>query len=151
MNIESAAFKNGEYIPNQYTCKGVDISPEIKWSDLPKNTRSLVLIMDDPDAPMGTWVHWVVYNIPANVKSLNEEFSKKAILDDGTAQGMTSFRRIGYGGPCPPPGPAHRYFFKLYALDTVLDLPPGVIKGEVEKAMEGHIIESAEIMGLFKR
>jgi Raf kinase inhibitor-like YbhB/YbcL family protein len=151
LELWSTAFKNGEFIPARYTGRGEDVSPSLSWSGAPKETRSFVLIMDDPDAPMGTWVHWVVYNIPANIRRLEENVPPKAVLDNATTQGVTSFRRIGYGGPNPPPGPAHRYFFKLYAIDIKLDLPPGAIKSVVIRAIKGHVLEEAQLEGLFKR
>ena len=151
LELRSSAFKNGEFIPIRYTGKGEDVSPPLNWRGAPEETRSFVLIMDDPDAPMGTWVHWVVYNIPAHAKGLEENVPPNAVLNDGTTQGITSFRRIGYGGPSPPPGPAHRYFFKLYAIDIKLDLPPGAIKNTVIGAMKGHVLQEAQLKGLFKR
>ncbi len=152
MELRSPAFKNGETIPVKYTCDGEDISPALSWSGAPAGTKSFVLIMDDPDAPMGTWIHWVVYNIPANVNSLPENVPPEKKLKDGTLQGKNSWGRIGYGGPCPPPPTgAHRYFFKLYAIDKILPLGPGATKKEVLKAIEGHILGKAELMGRYKR
>ena len=150
INIESSAFKEGEMIPSKYTCDGVNISPPLKWRIPPEGTKSLVLISDDPDAPMGTWVHWVVYNIPASVKELSENIPHSDILDNGATQGITDFRKIGYGGPCPPSG-THRYFFKLYALDTMLSLGPGAAKKQVVDAMEGHVLAEGQLMGKYKR
>ena len=150
MEIKSSAFKEGEMIPKQYTCDGADISPPLSWSNTPNGTKSFALVCDDPDAPMGTWVHWVMYNIPENVNHLPENVRHDKKLLDGTLQGITDFRRTGYGGPCPPGG-THRYYFKLYALDKMLDLAPGVTKEELLKAMEGHIITQAQLMGKYKR
>jgi len=150
--LTSAAFKDGAPIPAKYTCDGVDVSPPLAWSGAPAGTRSVALIADDPDAPGGTWVHWVLYNLPAEVSDLPENIAKVESLDLGGArQGRNDFRRPGYGGPCPPPGPAHRYFFKLYALDTRLELKAGAQKKDVEAALEGHALGSAQLMGTYAR
>lgn len=149
--IESFSFKNGSYIPKKYTCAGKDISPHFLWRDIPSGTKSLVLICDDPDAPFKTWVHWVIFNIPADVRELPEGVSSQELKVKGIIQGRNDFGNIGYGGPCPPPGKPHRYFFKLYALDSLLSLEEGASKQEVLKKMQGHIIEKTEIMGLFKK
>ena len=150
--LSSSAFKDGEPIPGKYTCDGVDLSPPLAWSGAPAGTRSFALIADDPDAPGGTWVHWVLYNLPAEVPELPENIAKVEALDLGGArQGRNDFRRPGYGGPCPPPGPAHRYFFKLYALDTRLELKAGAQKKDVEAAMEGHVLGTAQLMGTYAR
>ena len=142
--LTSTAFSDGAAIPAQYTCDGVDVSPPLAWSGPPPGSGSLALIADDPDAPAGTWVHWVLYNLPADVSELPENIAKVESLDLGGArQGRNDFRHPGYGGPCPPPGPAHRYFFKLYALDTRLELKAGAQKKDVEAAMEGHVLGSA--------
>ena len=152
LEIESPAFKNGEKIPEVYTCDGKDISPKLIFRQIPARAKTLVLIMDDPDAPMGTWVHWVVYNIPVSVKELQKDFPKKALLSNGTIQGKNSWGKIGYGGPCPPkPTGEHRYFFKLYAIDTVLNLPQGATKQEVLKAIKEHIVAQAVLMGRYSR
>jgi len=150
--LTSAAFKDGAPIPAKYTCDGVDVSPPLAWSGAPAGTRSVALIADDPDAPGGTWVHWVLYNLPAEVSDLPENIAKVESLDLGGArQGRNDFRRPGYGGPCPPPGPAHRYFFKLYALDTRLELKAGAQNKDVEAAVEGHALGSAQLMGTYAR
>jgi len=150
--LTSAAFRDGAPIPGKYTCDGGDVSPPLTWSGAPAGTRSVALIADDPDAPGGTWVHWVLYNLPAEVSELPENIAKVESLDLGGArQGRNDFRRPGYGGPCPPPGPAHRYFFKLYALDTRLELKAGAQKKDVEAALEGHALGSAQIMGTYAR
>ncbi len=150
--LTSAALKDGATIPGKYTCDGVDVSPPLAWSGAPAGTRSFALIADDPDAPGGTWVHWVLYNLPAEVSELPENIAKVESLDLGGArQGRNDFRRPGYGGPCPPPGPAHRYFFKLYALDMRLELKAGAQKKDVEAAMEGHVLGSAQLMGTYAR
>ena len=151
LEIESSAFKAGEFIPKKYSCQGEDVSPPLNWSGAPEGTRSFLLIRDDPDAPMGTWVHWLVYDIPVGTTSLPENVSKAPTLENGAKQGNTSFGRVGYGGPCPPPSKPHRYFFKLYALDSTLGLRPGIKKEELLKAMEGHILAETQLMGLYKR
>jgi len=150
MTVESTAFGEGEFIPSKYTCDGENVSPPLSWSEPPESTRSLVLISDDPDAPMGTWVHWVVYNIPPDVRGFPERMPSSPVLPDGTLQGKTDFGTTGYGGPCPPSG-IHRYFFKVYALDTVLDLKEGATKKQVVRAMEGHVIAQGRLMGKYKR
>lgn len=150
MELKSEAFKPGEMIPTKYTCDGPDVSPSLTWSDPPAGTKSFALISDDPDAPVGTWVHWVMWNIPADARALEENVPKKESLPNETKQGTTDFRRIGYGGPCPPSG-THRYFFKLYALDTTLNLPASTTKKDLEKAMQGHILAQAELMGKYRR
>lgn len=151
MHLESPAFQAGQSIPKEFTCEGADHSPVLHWSNTPENTRSFALIVDDPDAPSGTWVHWVVYNLPATTQSLPQGVTKSEKLQGGGVQGMNDFKRIGYGGPCPPPGKPHRYFFKLYALDTELNLKPGAKKAEVEQAMRGHILANAELIGTYGR
>lgn len=150
MQLISSAFKNGEPVPTRYTCDGMDVSVPLSWTDPPVGTESFALIMDDPDAPMGTWVHWVLYNIPAGTRELPEGVKPDATLADGSRHGQNSWKRLGYGGPCPPRG-THRYFFKLYALDTVLDLAPGATKETLLKAMAGHILAQVELMGTYRR
>ena len=149
--ITTTAFSNGGTIPKNYTCDGPDLSPPLTWKDPPAGTQSFALITDDPDAPAGTWVHWVIYNIPSTTKELPEGVQKTEKLPDGTLQGRNDFRKIGYGGPCPPPGKPHRYFFKLYALDTKLSLKPGATKAELESAMKGHTLGQTEIMAKYGR
>ncbi|MBL7065622.1 MAG: YbhB/YbcL family Raf kinase inhibitor-like protein [Anaerolineae bacterium] len=148
--LTSPAFAHGEPIPHQYTCDGEDISPPLRWSDPPQGAQSLALIADDPDAPVGTWVHWVLYNLPAETRGLPEDVPPDADLPDGSRHGRNSWRRLGYGGPCPPGG-THRYFFKLYALDTVLDLAPGASKKQLLQTIEGHVLAQAELMGVYAR
>lgn len=149
--IKSSAFNEGEIIPKKYTCDGQDLSVPLTWTDPPARTQSFALIADDPDAPMGTWVHWVLYDLPAETRQLPEGVPKQETLKDGTKQGMTDFRRIGYGGPCPPSGPAHRYFFKLYAVDRKIGLPPGATKRQVLDTIKGHTLGEAQLMGRYKR
>ena len=144
MNITSSAFAHTERIPRKYTCQGNDINPPLSWTGVPQGTQSLVLIVDDPDAPRGTWVHWVVWNIPADTKMIAKGNEPEGI------QGKTDFGTTGYGGPCPPSG-IHRYFFKIYALDVSLNLREGSTKKDLENAMKGHIMEKAELVGLYKR
>lgn len=150
MSIElvSSAFSNMKPIPVKYTCDGQDVSPPLKWSGIPQNAKSIVLIVDDPDAPKGTWVHWVLYDIPPGVDSLSENQPRTDTLSSGAKQGLTDFKRIGYGGPCPPSG-THRYFFKIYALDTILNLSAGKTKKEIENAIKDHIISQGELVGTY--
>lgn len=145
--IKSSAFNEGGSIPSQYTCDGEDISPPLSWQDEPKNTKSFVLIVDDPDAPVGNWVHWILFNIPEAIHELSENLSS---LPNGAQFGKNSWEKSTYGGPCPPNG-EHRYFFKLYALDTLLNLPAGATKSQIESAMRGHIIATAKLLGKYKR
>jgi hypothetical protein len=154
LTITSPAFSNQDEIPTQYTCDGKDISPALEWSGIPDGTQSLALIVDDPDAPdpkapQMTWVHWVLYNIPPNASGLPENVASSN-LPEGTLEGINDWKRTGYGGPCPPIG-RHRYFHKLYALDTVLSDLGGPTKADLEKAMEGHILEKAELIGTYQR
>lgn len=149
--LTSTAFTEGGPIPAQYTCDGTDISPPLKWSNVPPGTRSLALICDDPDAPAGTWVHWVLYGLPPTVTELSEGVPTTEATVNGAKQGLNDFRRIGYGGPCPPPGGPHRYFFKLYALDTALNLKARATKPELRRVMEGHILAEGQLMGTYKR
>jgi len=150
IKITSSAFNEGELIPKKYTCDNANVSPPLEWSGVPQNANSLALICDDPDAPMGTWVHWVIYNIPANINKLPENVPTDKVLKNGTLQGANDFLKIGYGGPCPPSG-THRYFFKIYALDSVPDLKPGATKNKLLKAMNGHVIAEGQLMGKYKR
>ena len=150
LSLTSRAFQEGESIPAAYTCEGQDISPPLAWTDPPAGTKSVALISDDPDAPGKTWVHWVMYNIPPSVHQLPEAFPPDQEQADGTRQGLTDFGRVGYGGPCPPSG-MHRYFFTLYAIDTILALPSGATKSQVEAAMKGHILAQAYLMGTYRR
>jgi len=150
MELKSSAFQAGHMIPSTFTCDGRDISPPLSWSDPPAGTVNFALISDDPDAPMGTWVHWVIWNIPASIHTLEENLPKTASLQNGAQQGTTDFHRVGYGGPCPPSG-THRYYFKLYALDTTLNLPSSTTKKDLEQAIRGHILAQAELMGTYRR
>jgi len=150
LSITSPAFKNGSSIPAEYTCISKDVSPALAWNKPPAGTKSFALIMDDPDAPGGTWVHWVIYNIPASARGLSEAAPIKAQLTDGSLNGINSWGNLGYGGPCPPSG-THRYFFKLYALDLMLDLPSGENKQKLLSTMQDHILAQGELMGTFSK
>ncbi|MCH8304916.1 MAG: YbhB/YbcL family Raf kinase inhibitor-like protein [Candidatus Marinimicrobia bacterium] len=151
LTISSSAFNEGDRIPDKYTCEGEDISPQLSWSDTPEGTKSFTLICDDPDAPMGTWDHWLIYNIPADSEGLSEAVPTDESLTDGSKQGLNSWEKKSYGGPCPPPGDPHRYFFKLYALDTMLTLTGDADKSTLENAMQEHILAEAQLMGTFSR
>lgn len=148
ISLTSSAFQQNQPIPADYSCKGRDVSPALDWGEPPSATKSFALIMDDPDAPMGTWVHWVIFNIPAGSRGLAEGVPAGGKLADGSLQGNNSSRNQGYNGPCPPSG-THRYFFKLYALDLVLDLNAGATKEQLLAAMQGHILAQGELMGTF--
>jgi Raf kinase inhibitor-like YbhB/YbcL family protein len=148
--LTSTAFRFGETIPINYTCDGDDVSPPLKWTGSPEGTVSYALIADDPDAPAGTWDHWVLFNIPASTDTLEELFPFTPEIPDGTRTGRNSWGRFGYNGPCPPSG-THRYFFSLYALDTVLDLEAGATSRQLRQAMEGHILKQTVLMGEYSR
>jgi Raf kinase inhibitor-like YbhB/YbcL family protein len=150
IDIQSPAFQEGGAIPNLYTCKGKNISPPLSWSGVPAGTASIALIVEDPDAPKGTYIHWVVFNLPPDSKGLPEAVPAGAKLSNGAMQGLTSGRKNGYLGPCPPSG-THRYFFKIYALDKKLDLKSGVTKSELLKAMNGHVLAEGQWMGVFSK
>ncbi len=145
LTISSSAFSHGEAIPARYTCNGADASPPLVIGKIPPTARSLALIMDDPDAPAGTWVHWVVWNIPVQTREILEN-----TLPPGASQGRNGWKRNSYGGPCPPSG-THRYFFRLYALDTSLQLTSSATKADLERAMQGHILAKGELMGTYRR
>ncbi|MFQ5890508.1 MAG: YbhB/YbcL family Raf kinase inhibitor-like protein [Gemmatimonadota bacterium] len=151
ISITSSAFEDGASIPVRYTCDGQDLSPPLSWTGAPEGTVTFALIGDDPDAPVGTWVHWVLYDIPADVAELPEGLPTTPTVLQGARQGRNDFRRIGYGGPCPPRGAPHRYFFKLYALDATLTLPDGAEKKDVVRAMEGHILAQGQLVGMYRR
>src|SRR5437667_4828602 len=152
-SLSSAAFKEGAAIPGKHTCAGADVSPPLVWSGAPPGTAAFALIADAPDAPAGTWVHWVLYDIAPTLSAIPENVVKVETLKElgGAAQGKNDFRRLGYGGPCPPPGKPHRYFFKLYALNAWLGLSPGATKTNVERAMDGRVLATAQLMGTFGR
>lgn len=150
MEILSSAFDEGAMIPDKFTCDDIDISPPLKWSSVPDGTKTFAIICDDPDAPMGTWVHWVIYNLPIDINKLSENIPPLQILTNGAKQGRNDFGKIGYVGPCPPSS-THRYYFKIYALAEELMVEAGITKSELLKAMEGHILSEGQLMGRYKR
>ena len=150
LNLASTAFGQGEPIPINFSCDGSDISPPLQWDAPPAGTQSFALIVDDPDAPVGTWVHWVLYDLPAESRDLPEAVPPDAELPAGGLHGQNSWKRLGYGGPCPPSG-THRYFFKLYTLDIALGLESGAAAEQVRKAMGGHVLAEGELMGTYSR
>ncbi len=149
--LTSSAFQEGQPIPKKYTGEGQDISPPLQWTDPPADTKSFALICDDPDAPKGTWVHWVAWNIPAQTRSLPEGVPGQKKLESGITQGNNSWPKLGYGGPMPPPGKPHRYYFKLYALDAEVQLEPGATKEVLLNAVKGHTLAEAQLMGTYQR
>lgn len=151
LTITSPAFNEGEPIPARHTCEGSDVSPPLQWKGAPPGTKNYALICDDPDAPAGTWVHWVIYGLPAKTMELHENVPMTETLRDGGRQGVNDFKRVGYGGPCPPPGKPHRYFFTLYALDVELTLKPRATRKELLQAVQGHVIAKGSLMGTYKR
>ena len=150
MQLTSKAFKEGGAIPKKYTCEGGDVSPPLEWTSVPDEAMTLALISDDPDASNGVWVHWVLYNIPAHIMEIPENLPREGQLENGTMQGQNDFKKIGYGGPCPPSG-IHRYVFKIYALDKELDLAPGATNKQLLQAMEGHILDRAQFLGTYSK
>ncbi|HUH63678.1 MAG TPA: YbhB/YbcL family Raf kinase inhibitor-like protein [Terracidiphilus sp.] len=151
LTLTSSAFASGAAIPPQFTCKGHDVSPALEWSGAPANVAGFAVIMDDPDAPAGTWVHWVLWDLPASAHSLPQGVPKREQVSDGARQGRNSFGKIGYGGPCPPAGQTHRYFFRLYALDAKPDLAAGADRDALDAAMKGHVLAQGEYMGTFHK
>ena len=151
IHLACSAFAEGAPIPAKYTCDGPNLSPPLTWRDVPANTRSFALICDDPDAPAGVWVHWVLYNLPPATLELAEGLPTTESIPGGGKQGVNDFRRLGYGGPCPPRGNPHRYFFKLYALDVELSLPSRATKQDVVRGMQGHILAEGQLMGTYRR
>jgi Raf kinase inhibitor-like YbhB/YbcL family protein len=149
--LKSSSLKEGEMIDEKYTCDGIDISIPLNWSDPPEGTKSFALTADDPDAPSGTWVHWILYDLPADARGLAEGIPPRKTLDSGAKQGINDFRRVGYGGPCPPTGPAHRYVFTLYALNRMIALDAGLTKHELLRAIRGHVLAQAQLVGIYKR
>ena len=149
--VSSSAFQEGGVIPTEYTCEGQDVSPPLAWDEPPAGTQSLVLIVDDPDAPVGVFTHWVLFNIPSNSRDLPEALPTQAQLPSGAQQGKNDFGRLGYGGPCPPPGRPHRYRFTVYALDQPLELTAGALKKQVLDAMQGHILAQGQLTGTYQR
>lgn len=151
MKITSSVFADGQTIPKQYTADGNNVSPPLSWIGAPEKTKSFALICDDPDAPVGTWIHWVAYDIPASVHALNEAVPPQAVLKQGGKHGTSSFKTLGYGGPAPPAGKVHHYYFKLYALDSELGMKPGATKQEVLDGMKGHVLAEAQMIGTYSR
>jgi Raf kinase inhibitor-like YbhB/YbcL family protein len=151
LTLTSSAFRDGESIPVRHTCDGEDLSPPLGWTGAPVETRTFALVCDDPDAPRGTWVHWLIWNLPADAVELGQGVPPPPELPSGARQGINDGGDLGYGGPCPPPGKPHRYFFRLYALDTALNLPPGVQGPDLEAAMAGHILAEGTTMGIYER
>ncbi len=154
-SLTSPAFPDGGRIDKKYTCDGADVSPPLTWKDAPAGTKSFALIMDDPDAPPGNWVHWVIYNVPGDSKGLEERVPRNESLPNGAKQGacwgVSDFSRVGYFGPCPPPGKPHGYFFDIFALDTTLNLPPKATRFDLQKAIMGHVLGEAKMMGTYGR
>jgi Raf kinase inhibitor-like YbhB/YbcL family protein len=146
--LTSTAFDGGKPIPKKHTCEGANLSPPLRWKDPPAGTKSFALVADDPDAPAGTWTHWVLYDLPASVSELAEGVPADAKLANGGKQGLNDFRKTGYGGPCPPPGKPHRYFFRL---DAPIALAPNATKDAVLQATKGHVLGHAELMGTYQR
>ncbi len=151
LKVQSSAFTEGSSIPAKHTCDGADVSPAVSWFGVPAEAKSLALICHDPDAPAGDWVHWVLFDLPSSLTQLPEGVPKEAELKGGGRQGMNDFSRIGYNGPCPPRGPAHRYYFTLYALDKMLGLPAKATRDEVLRAAKGHVLAEAQLMGRYAR
>ena len=149
--VTSSSFRDGDAIPVRYTCDGENVSPPLSWDMVPEGSGALVLVMDDPDAPRGTFTHWVLYDIPPGTRELPEAIPPRDALDDGARHGRNDFGKLGYGGPCPPPGAPHHYRFTLYAVDAPLGLAPGVTKQEVTNALDGHTIGSARLVGTYGR
>ncbi len=151
LNLTSSVFENGGYIPDRYTCDGKNYSPPLTWNQVPKGTKSFVLIVDDPDAPVGTWVHWIVYSVPSDLKGLEENIDKEKLNSSGAKAGKNDFGRIGYGGPCPPSGQTHKYLFKLYALDQDITIEEGATKSEIINQIQGRIISETKLIGFYQR
>jgi Raf kinase inhibitor-like YbhB/YbcL family protein len=151
LQLSSSDFSHGGKIPVTHTCDGEDRSPVLAWTGVPVETRSFALIADDPDAPRGTWVHWLLYNLPAEACELEAGVPPHPELPSGARQGINDSGDVGYGGPCPPPGKPHRYFFRLHALDTVPNLPPGVNRADLEQAIAGHVLAAGTLMGTYER
>jgi Raf kinase inhibitor-like YbhB/YbcL family protein len=151
ITLSSTAFHEGQAIPARYTADGEDVSPPLSWTGVPGSTQSLALVCEDPDAPRGIWTHWVLFNLLPSAEALEEDVPPQATLPDGSVQGTNDFKRLGYGGPSPPPGKPHRYYFKLFALDTTLPLSPGASRQQVLDAMKGHVLGQAQLMGTYGR
>jgi len=151
MEISSPSFRDGESLPLDITCGGPGLSPKLDWKGIPETTKSLAVVCDDPDAPRGTWTHWVIYSLPPSGSGLESGLPPAATLPGGVLQGTNDYGKVGYDGPCPPPGKPHRYYYRLYALDILLELPSGARRAELQTAMRGHILAEASLMGTFRR
>lgn len=151
MRLQCGDFQTNGEIPLKFACQGEDVSPALAWDGVPREAASLALLCEDPDAPGGMWVHWVAFDLPANLTGLPEAVPRRAEIPGGGLQGVNDFGRPGYGGPCPPFGPQHRYFFRLYALDRNVNLGPQASRGDLLKAMEGHVLAQCELMGRYQR
>jgi len=151
LELVSGDFRHGERIPERFTCDGEDLSPTLAWHGVPVETRSFALVCDDPDAPRGTWVHWLLYNLPAEAAELGAGVPRLPELPSRARQGINDSGDLGYGGPCPPAGKPHRYFFRLHALDSLLHLPPGISRPDLEQAMAGHVLAVGTLMGTYER
>ncbi|MFZ0886855.1 MAG: YbhB/YbcL family Raf kinase inhibitor-like protein [Candidatus Binataceae bacterium] len=149
--VESAAFAQGAAIARVHTCEGADTSPPLSWKGVPASAKTIALIVDDPDAPRGTWVHWVIFDLPANITRLDEGVAKTATPANGAHQGVNDFGRLGYNGPCPPPGSPHHYHFRLFALDSALSLPSTATAADLRTASKGHVLATGELIGTFGR
>jgi Raf kinase inhibitor-like YbhB/YbcL family protein len=150
IKVKSTVFGEGNPIPKRYTCDDLNVSPPLEMSGVPESAKSLAVICEDPDAPSGVWTHWVIFNIPPESKTLPEGVEMHELFEDGSKQGLNDSGRVGYSGPCPPGG-THRYYFRVYALDSKLDLPPRISKQELLNAMEGHVLDKGQLMGLYSR
>jgi Raf kinase inhibitor-like YbhB/YbcL family protein len=151
LQLTCPSFKPGDDIPVEFTCDGADVSPMLTWNDPPQGTQSFALVMDDPDSLAGTWVHWLLYDLASTKREAPQGIRSQGTLPSGARQGRNDFHRTGYGGPCPPPGLPHRYFFRLYALDTTVNLPPGATRDTLDRAMRDHVLATAELFGRYQR
>lgn len=150
IEVRSTAFAEGDRIPSDFTCDGADMSPPVEWANIPSGTKSIAILVEDPDAPSGNWSHWLAYDLPPSLRQLPPGIPASKGLPAGGTQGRTDFGKMGYSGPCPPQG-NHRYFFRVYALDAILGLKPGVTKQELLRAMQGHILAQGQLMGTYDR
>ena len=151
INLISDVFDEGEMIPARHTCDDINVSPPLRWDSLPERTISFAILCEDPDAPMGTWTHWIIFNIPPDIMELSAEIKKEEKLEKGMIQGINDFGYAGYGGPCPPEGEKHRYFFRIYALDTTLNIGPGAKREEFLKALNENVLDEGQLMGIYGR
>ncbi|MGB9978399.1 YbhB/YbcL family Raf kinase inhibitor-like protein [Methanobacterium sp.] len=151
INLMSDVFEEGDIIPTRHTCDDINVSPPLRWDSLPSHALSFAILCEDPDAPMGTWTHWIIFNIPPDVKELSAEIENKEHLEMGITQGVNDFGYVGYGGPCPPEGEEHRYIFRIYALDTTLNLGPGTKREEFSRALNENVLDDGRLMGIYGR